>query len=182
MKKNKSDQVANPTNVWGRSYVKIPRQVLDMLLSPAVSERHKGRLLVTLFSLVYFKDGYVQTRKANYVCKRSYCLVNVQKVAELSDFPKYAGYRYLRNLEREGYIAVKRTADSIMVKLNGFDQFMGDAPDPKAKSSEAPPAAPPSFAKPIKPADRPTELLDEIPEQQPPKKPRNDYWGMSASE
>ena len=178
MKKNKSDQVANPANIWGTSYVKIPRQVLDMLLSPAVSERHKGRMLVTLFSLVYFKDGYVQTRKANYVCKRSYCLVNVQKVAELSDFPKYAGYRYLRNLEREGYIAVKRTVDSIMVKLNGFDQFMGVEAAPTIKSSVADTVR----AKPVKPADIPTALRDEIPEQQPTKKPRNDYWGMSAGE
>ena len=178
MKKKKTSQTTESPYDWGTAYVKIPRRVVEMLYSPRVAENKKGKFLLYLFFEAYFKDGYVQTRTKNFICQRGCSVLNVKKLSFFANVSKFAGYRCLRTIERTGGIVLERIAESMLIRINGFDKFMGDAPDPMLQ----PPAALPSFAKPIKPADRPTEQLDEIPEQQPPKKPRNDYWGMSTSD
>lgn len=176
MKAKKTKQTPESPSLWGSSYVKIPRKVLDMSLSQRTSKRNKGRLLSLLFSLVYFKDGFVQDRDTNYICKRGSCIVNVPKLATLADIKTHAGHRYLRELERDGYIELSRTVYATMIKINNFETFMNDfaprAPAPPVES-EQPTAKPPEAA------DSQTEkYLENKPFiQQPRKNLGNDYWG-----
>ena len=177
MKKKKTSQTTESSYNWGTAYVKIPRRLVEMLYSPRVSENKQGKFLLHLFFQAYFKDGYVQTRTRSFICKRGCCMLNVKKLSFFANVSKFAGYRCLRTIERAGCITLERIAESMLIKINGFDQFMGDAPDPIVQPFEADKP----FAKPVKPSDRSAKLLDEIPEQQPRKKQCNDYWGMPDS-
>ena len=178
MKAKKKNQPTSIPNLLGSSYVKIPRNILDMTLSLRTSERNKGRLLSLLFSLVYFKDGFVQDRDTNYICKRGCCIVNVPKLATLADIKTHAGHRYLRELERDGYIELNRTVYATMIKILNFDTFMKEFAPP----APAPPVAP------EQPTAKPPEATDpqtaKCPEnkpfvQQPRKNLGNDYWSKS---
>jgi hypothetical protein len=108
MKPKKKNQLAENPNIWGTSYVKIPRKVLDMSLSQRASERNRGKLLILLYSQVYFKDGFVQNRNTCYICKRGYCIVNASKLADMAEIQIHAVRRYLRELQRAGYIEMSR--------------------------------------------------------------------------
>lgn len=178
MKKKKMSQATESSYNWGTAYVKIPRSVVEMLYSPRVLENKKGKFLLHLFFQAYFKDGYVQTRTKSFICKRGCSLLNIKKLSFFAAVSKFAGYRCLRTIERAGCITLERIAESMIVKINGFDKFMGDAPDPMIQPLEM--SKP--LLKPVNPADISAALLDEMPEQQPPKKPRNDYWGASTGE
>ena len=173
MKPKKKNQLAENPNIWGTSYVKIPRKVLDMSLSQRASERNRGKLLILLYSQVYFKDGFVQNRNTCYICKRGYCIVNASKLADMAEIQIHAVRRYLRELQRAGYIEMSRNVYATMIKINQFDEFMKEFSSPIAlakQQEENPPKEEPS-------ADTPPE--NKPFKQQPPKNLGNDYWGSN---
>ena len=145
--------------VWSGLYVKIPTEVVQRYCSTNIREQRLGRILVSLFSQVYFQEGSLKYNEKIYTCRRGEYIGAMNLIARACALPENSIYGYLRILERENLITVQRLTRCTRVQIVGFDAFMlgsnlAVAKASKPPVSEAPPAPPKPAPVPIVPEER----------------------------
>lgn len=125
MKTTKSKILKRKTApTWSGVYLKIPTEVIQRYRSSNVREQRLGRILVSLFSHIYFQEGALTYNDRIYSCKRGEYIGAMNHIERSCALPENSIYGYLRILERENLITIQRLTRCTRVQIVGFDDFM----------------------------------------------------------
>ncbi len=108
---------------FGKSYLKIPRVIIERMSSSNNSERMIGIVHWLLFCFCNYADGYVSIKGKQEVCHRGECIITYEKLARLMMVDSRSVRRYVHSLEKESLIEVKRVANCICFRVCGYDCF-----------------------------------------------------------
>ena len=112
------------SNLWTGTYIKIPTEVSELLDSEYEREQRMGRILFFFFRKVYFKDGAVKYLGQMYACMRGEYIGSMKQLSQACDIPEGSIYRYLKMLERDRFISLRRLKCGMLVGIVGYDDFM----------------------------------------------------------
>ena len=108
---------------FGKSYLKVPRVIIERMFASDNSERMIGIVHWLLFCLCNYADGYVSIKGKQEVCHRGECIISYEKLARLMMVDSRSVRRYVHSLEKESLIEVKRVANCICFRVCGYDSF-----------------------------------------------------------
>ena len=107
---------------FGKSYLKIPRVIIERMSSSNNSERI-GIVHWLLFCFCNYADGYVSIKGKQEVCHRGECIITYEKLARLMMVDSRSVRRYVHSLEKESLIEVKRVANCSCFRVCGYNCF-----------------------------------------------------------
>ena len=102
---------------FGKSYLKVPRVIIERMFASDNSERMIGIVHWLLFCLCNYADGYVSIKGKQEVCHRGECIISYEKLARLMMVDSRSVRRYVHSLEKESLIEVKRVANCIPAEI-----------------------------------------------------------------
>ena len=108
---------------FGKSYLKIPRVIIERMSSSNNSERMIGIVHWLLFCFCNYADGYVSIKGKQEVCHRGECIITYEKLARLMMVDSRSVRRYVHSLEKESLIEVKRVANCSCFRVCGYNCF-----------------------------------------------------------
>lgn len=110
--------------IWTGTYVKVPTEVMQLLDSEYEQRQRMGHILFFLFRKAYFKDGSIHYAGQVYTCLRGEHIGSMKQLSHACNIPEGSIYRYIKLLEDQSYISLKRLKNGMLVRINGYDDFM----------------------------------------------------------
>ena len=98
---------------FGKSYLKVPRVIIERMFASDNSERMIGIVHWLLFCLCNYADGYVSIKGKQVLCRRGECFITYEQLARFMEVDSRSVRRYVSSLESESLVEVKRAAYSI---------------------------------------------------------------------
>ena len=108
---------------FGKSYLKVPRVIIERMFASDNSERMIGIVHWLLFCLCNYADGYVSIKGKQVLCRRGECFITYEKLAWFMMVDSRSVRRYVSSLESESLVEVKRVAGHICFRVCGYDRF-----------------------------------------------------------
>lgn len=107
----------------GKSFVKIPRSIMDRLDSSHLAERQMARLHVCLFGLCYHTDGHATLDNRKVVCRRGEYVGTQLRLAEIAGISTGSLSRLISKMVKLQLICVNHIPGGSRIRVNGYDAF-----------------------------------------------------------
>ena len=108
---------------FGKSYLKVPRVIIERMFASDNSERMIGIVHWLLFCLCNYADGYVSIKGKQVLCRRGECFITYEQLARFMEVDSRSVRRYVSSLESESLVEVKRVSNCICFRVCGYDSF-----------------------------------------------------------
>ena len=110
---------------FGKSYLKVPRVIIERMFASDNSERMIGIVHWLLFCLCNYADGYVSIKGKQVLCRRGECFITYEQLARFMEVDSRSVRRYVSSLESESLVEVKRVSGRICFRVCGYERFTG---------------------------------------------------------
>jgi DNA-binding transcriptional ArsR family regulator len=151
LKENEQSSEENGVmNEWGKTYLKVPRLLIDSLYSSVEEKRKIAILYLALMSYCYFEDGYVIVGAEKITCARGEYITSHGQLTDLTGMSGRTLRYLLKRLSEKGLIKVSRLRRGIRITLCGYDEFMSNSEKPEKKEKKG-----------KKPKQTPWEIIEE---------------------
>lgn len=107
----------------GKSFVKIPRSILDRLNSHCFVEQQMARLHLCLFGLCYHTDGYALLENRKVVCRRGEYVGKQTRLAEIAGISTGSVSRLINKMKKLQLITVDPIPGGSRIRINGYADF-----------------------------------------------------------
>lgn len=121
----------------GKAYVKIPRAILQRMMSDDKTERMIGRLHGILFALCSYEAGIVYVDTTPVFCEKGEYITTYEYLAKQLETSVRSLRRYVTVLLDESLIEVRRVAKRSCFRVCGYELFVAtDTPFTKLASKQ----------------------------------------------
>lgn len=107
----------------GKSFIKIPRSIVDRLSSISLVEQQMARLHLCLFGVCFHTDGHVVLDNRRVVCRRGEYVGTQIRLAEMAGISVGSLSRLLKKMKQLQLIAVDHIPGGSRIRVNGYDAF-----------------------------------------------------------
>lgn len=107
----------------GKSYLMVPRVILDQLSSEILSERQQGQLHLLLFSNCLYMDGCMKLQGRKVSCRKGEYVGTQEELARLIGIHITTLGHLIRKMVDQKLITVNRIKDGSRIRVNGYVEF-----------------------------------------------------------
>lgn len=139
------------------SYLRIPRKVINRMLSGSRTERQAGWLHFSLISLCFHTDGFARIGSQKIPCAKGELISSKRDLEKITSISYGSIGRLLQQLEDECLIEMTRIENRTRIRVCGYDWLT----DPKRQeTSDAKPAVSSQPVSRPRPGDRDYHGID----------------------
>lgn len=110
-------------NYLGKTFIKIPRSIMERLSSVRLAERQMAQLHLCLFGVCYHTDGYVMLDNCKVSCRRGEYIGSQLQLARIAGISLGSVSRLINKMEKLQLISVSRMRGGSRIQVKGYDVF-----------------------------------------------------------
>ena len=107
----------------GKTFIKVPRSIMDRLDSVRLVERQMARLHLCLFGLCYHTDGYVMLGNHKVSCRRGEYVGTQLRLAEVAGISPGSLSRLIDKMVKLQLISVTHIPGGSRILVKGYTTF-----------------------------------------------------------
>ncbi len=107
----------------GKSFIRVPRDIVNRLFHSEEAARQAAWLYFTLLVYCYYADGYVMLGRLKVPCNRGEYVGNRSRLSVLTGFSASTVGRLLRRLDSENLIRMWHIPGGSRIQLVGYDDI-----------------------------------------------------------
>lgn len=123
MKNYRIENEGDATEYFGKSFLTVPRVILNQLQSANLIVRQQGQLHLLLFAVCYFKDGYAMVNDCKVSCRKGEYVGTQAELARLSGINASTVNILLHKMADMKLITINRITNGSRIRVNGYVDF-----------------------------------------------------------